>query len=63
MRSAAEDVMHRQLRALLDAAERPTVTIQVLPFSAGAHPALVSSFQILDFAARLRVTRSSTATA
>ncbi|HEU4421279.1 MAG TPA: helix-turn-helix transcriptional regulator, partial [Pilimelia sp.] len=43
-------VMHRQLRALLDAAERPTVAIQILPFSAGAHPALISSFLLLDFA-------------
>ena len=44
------DVMHRQLRALLDAAERPTVTIQVLPFGVGAHPALISSFLLLGFA-------------
>ena len=44
------DVMHRQLRALLDAGERPTVVIQILPFSAGAHPALISSFLLLDFA-------------
>ena len=42
-------VLHRQLLRLLEAGERPTVTIQVLPFEAGAHRALAGSFIILEF--------------
>ena len=45
-----EDVMRRQLLRLVEAAERPTITIQVLPFTAGAHRALAGSFIILEFA-------------
>ena len=45
------DVQRRQLLRLVEAAERPTVTLQVLPFAAGAHRALAGSFIILEFAA------------
>jgi hypothetical protein len=45
-----EDVMRRQLHHLADAAEHSTITIQVLPFTAGAHRALSGSFVILEFA-------------
>jgi transcriptional regulator with XRE-family HTH domain len=45
------DVHRRQLLRLLEAAERPTITVQVLPFAAGAHRALAGSFIILEFAA------------
>jgi transcriptional regulator with XRE-family HTH domain len=38
-----------QLAHLLDAADRPNVTVQVLPFSAGAHPAMTGSFTMLVF--------------
>ena len=41
------DVQRAQLRHLL--ADRPNVTIQVLPFAAGAHPALPGSFTVLLF--------------
>lgn len=43
------EVFADQLRYLLDIAERPNVTIQVLPFSTGAHPALGGSFELLRF--------------
>ncbi|QUH05153.1 helix-turn-helix domain-containing protein [Saccharopolyspora erythraea] len=42
-------VMADQLRAMLKAAERPNITIQVVPFSAGAHTGLDGSFLILEF--------------
>lgn len=44
------NVMQDQLQRLVDAAQLPNVTIQVIPFSAGAHPAMESSFDILEFA-------------
>lgn len=43
------DVMRAQLRALLDAARRPNVTIQVLPFEAGTHAGLDGPFILLRF--------------
>lgn len=43
------DVMKAQLQHLIDIAERPNVTLQILPFSAGAHPATSGSFVILEF--------------
>jgi transcriptional regulator with XRE-family HTH domain len=45
-------VMRRQLLHLLNAAERPNVTIQVIPFSVGAHAAAGGPFSILRFAER-----------
>ena len=42
-------VMAAQLRALASVRERSVVTVQVLPFSAGEHPAMAGSFVILDF--------------
>ncbi len=42
-------VMRDQLLRMVDAAQLPNVTIQVIPFSAGAHPAMESSFDILEF--------------
>ena len=38
-----------QLRALADAAERPQLTIQILPFSAGAHAGLEGGFVLIEF--------------
>jgi transcriptional regulator with XRE-family HTH domain len=43
------EVMRGQLAHLADIARQPNVTIQVLPFSAGAHPAMEGSFSILGF--------------
>ncbi|MYV57754.1 helix-turn-helix transcriptional regulator [Streptomyces sp. SID3212] len=41
------DVMRDQLRRLLTRAGEPHVTVQILPFSAGAHAAAVGSFVVL----------------
>jgi transcriptional regulator with XRE-family HTH domain len=43
------DVMNRQLARILELAGMPGATIQVLPFSAGAHPAMEGPFSILGF--------------
>lgn len=43
------DVMRRQLSSLWDAAQRPNITLQILPFSAGAHAALLGSFIVLSY--------------
>ncbi|MEV5765758.1 helix-turn-helix transcriptional regulator [Micromonospora sp. NPDC052213] len=48
-------VMADQLTALLDAAKRWNVTVQVIPFREGAHASMVSSFHILNFADGPRV--------
>lgn len=42
-------VMRAQLRRLVEAADLPNVTIQVLPFEAGAHAGMDGTFAILDF--------------
>jgi hypothetical protein len=43
-------VMRAQLERLSEAAALPNVTLQVLPFGAGAHPAMSGAFSILRFA-------------
>jgi transcriptional regulator with XRE-family HTH domain len=43
-------VMAKQVRHLIDEAERPNVTMNVLPTSVAAHPGLMGQFLILDFA-------------
>lgn len=43
------DVMRAQLQHLVNIAQRPRVTIQVLPKHAGAHPGMLGSFHILGF--------------
>jgi transcriptional regulator with XRE-family HTH domain len=44
------EVMRGQLERLIEAAKLPNVTLQILPFKAGAHPAMQGSFSILRFA-------------
>ena len=44
------EVMRTQLERLIDATRLPTVTLQILPFGAGAHPAMVGAFSVLRFA-------------
>jgi hypothetical protein len=41
--------MRNQLRHIVEMAEQPHISIQVLPFKAGAHPAMDGSFIILGF--------------
>jgi DNA-binding XRE family transcriptional regulator len=43
------DVMRGQLERLVEATKLPNVTLQVLPFDSGAHPAMVGSFSVLRF--------------
>jgi transcriptional regulator with XRE-family HTH domain len=43
------DVMREQIARLLEAMSQPNITLRVLPFSAGAHPALTGSFIVLRF--------------
>jgi transcriptional regulator with XRE-family HTH domain len=42
-------VMREQLNHIIDTADRPNVTVRIVPFEAGAHPALESNFTILNF--------------
>lgn len=42
--------MARQLRHLVEATERPNVSLRVLPLSLGAHTGLDGAFTLLDFA-------------
>ena len=44
-------VMRAQLDTLIQAASRPSITIQVLPFTAGLHPAMYGPFRIFRFEA------------
>lgn len=44
------EVMRAQLRHLVDVAELPNVTLQVIPFDVGAHPGMPGSFIVLNFA-------------
>lgn len=43
------DVLRGQLKHLLEASQYPNVTLQILPFAAGAHPGMVGSFSIIKF--------------
>jgi transcriptional regulator with XRE-family HTH domain len=47
--SQTAGVMRDQLRHLIDAAARPTVSMRVLPLSAGMHPAQNGAFTVLGF--------------
>lgn len=42
-------VMAAQLERMIHAIELPNVTVQILPYEVGAHPALDSTFILLDF--------------
>jgi transcriptional regulator with XRE-family HTH domain len=41
--------MREQIRHLVEMAERPNITVQVLPFEAGAHPGMKTGFYLLRF--------------
>jgi hypothetical protein len=42
-------LMRDQLSKVLETADTPNVTMQVLPFEAGAHPGLDNTFMLLEF--------------
>jgi transcriptional regulator with XRE-family HTH domain len=42
-------VMADQLRRLVELANEPHITLQVIPFAAGAHPGMPGSFVVMDF--------------
>jgi DNA-binding XRE family transcriptional regulator len=44
------EIMRAQIERLIEATRLPNVTLQVLRFRAGAHPAMVGAFSILRFA-------------
>jgi hypothetical protein len=46
------EVMRAQLDKIRECANYPSVIVQVLPFSCGAHPGLDGAFILLEFAAR-----------
>jgi transcriptional regulator with XRE-family HTH domain len=43
------DTMRDQLGLLTELSHHPNITVQVLPFATGAHPAMQGAFRILDF--------------
>jgi len=43
------EVMRAQIDTLTEAAGRPNITLQVLPFTAGLHPAMYGPFRIFRF--------------
>ncbi|MFF5114745.1 helix-turn-helix domain-containing protein [Streptosporangium sp. NPDC000509] len=45
----SDAIMRAQLTHLLQQAQRPHITVQVIPFSAGAHPGMPGSFIVLKF--------------
>jgi transcriptional regulator with XRE-family HTH domain len=42
-------VMRQQLRRIAEAASKPNLTAQIIPYAAGAHPGMQGSFILLDF--------------
>ena len=44
-----QEAMRHQIERLLDESDKPTVTIEVVPFSAGAHPGMQGSFMLFEF--------------
>jgi transcriptional regulator with XRE-family HTH domain len=46
----SREVVREQIEYLIAMADHPAVTLQILPFSAGAHPAMGGPFTILRFA-------------
>ncbi len=45
----SDAVMRDQLTHLIQQAQRPHITVQIIPFSAGAHPGMPGSFIVLKF--------------
>ena len=43
----SREIVREQLKYLAEMAEHPAVTLQILPFATGAHPAMGGAFTIL----------------
>jgi transcriptional regulator with XRE-family HTH domain len=43
------EAMRGQIQRLLDESEKPAVTIEIVPFSAGAHPGMQGPFMLFEF--------------
>src|SRR5216684_4325364 len=50
LRVSRREIVREQLKYLIEVADHPAVTLQILPFSAGAHSAMGGPFTILRFA-------------
>ncbi|MFL6056173.1 MAG: helix-turn-helix domain-containing protein, partial [Actinoallomurus sp.] len=48
-RVGGSDIMREQMNRILEAAALPNLTMQVIPFDAGAHPGMLGSFALLRF--------------
>lgn len=48
-RMGGTEVMRGQLRHLVEMAEQPNVTLQVLPFAKGAHAGVIGAFTLIEF--------------
>ncbi|MGA5824185.1 helix-turn-helix domain-containing protein [Kitasatospora sp. NPDC094028] len=48
----SKEIMAKQLQQLIAASKEPNVTLQVVPFEAGAHPGVLGSFVIMEFPVR-----------
>jgi len=46
---ASGKIMHGQLLHLAEMAERPNITVEVIPYAAGAHSGLLGAFVIAEF--------------
>jgi hypothetical protein len=44
-----EQAMRRQIQRLLDESDKSTVTVEIVPFSAGAHPGMQGPFMLFEF--------------
>jgi transcriptional regulator with XRE-family HTH domain len=44
-----QEVMRRQLQQLLDESDKSTVTVEIVPFSAGSHPGMTGPFMLFEF--------------
>ena len=48
-RVGSNDIMRDQLKRMVELAAIPNITMQVVPFSLGAHPGLDNTFELLEF--------------
>lgn len=44
-----QEAMRRQIQRLIDESQKPPVTIEVVPFSSGAHPGMQGPFMLFEF--------------